>query len=150
VAEVTLREVMNEAVLTVRHQPSFRALRLEVESAEGLTVPADAARLHQVLVNLLLNAAEAGASRIRLWARREGAGVVLACEDDGAGIAADVLPRIFDPFFTTRPPGAGTGLGLAIAQRLVEQLGGRIEVESRPGAGATFRLRWNPPPPAEG
>lgn len=150
IAHVDLGEVMAEAALTVRHQPAFRGVRLEVEAGPDAAIQADAARLHQVLVNLLLNAGEAGARTVHLWARRDGEGVVLACEDDGAGIAPEVLPRIFDPFFTTRPPGKGTGLGLAISQRLVEQLGGRIEVDSRPGHGATFRLRWDAAPTAEG
>jgi len=61
-------------------------------------------------------------------------------EDEGPGVAEEILGRIFDPFFTTKPPGQGTGLGLAIAQGIVADHGGRIEVQSRPGKGSVFRV----------
>ena len=61
-------------------------------------------------------------------------------EDEGPGIPDEALGRIFDPFFTTKPPGQGTGLGLAIAQGIVTDHRGRIEVTSRVGKGATFRV----------
>ena len=66
--------------------------------------------------------------------------VEIAFEDQGPGIPDDVLPHVFDPFFTTKPPGQGTGLGLALAQGIVADHGGRIEVTSRVGAGAAFRV----------
>lgn len=145
--EVDLPQLMQDALATVRHQPAFRGVALEVEAVGEPRVRADPARIHQVLVNLLLNAAQAGARRVRL---RAGAGppVTLAVEDDGEGIAPEHLPRIFEPFWTTRSPGRGTGLGLAIAQRIVEQSGGRIEVSSAPGRGSTFVLKWETVRPA--
>jgi signal transduction histidine kinase len=65
--------------------------------------------------------------------------VEIAFQDTGRGISPEELQRIFDPFFTTRP--SGTGLGLAIARKILESMGGRIEVESHLGIGTTFRLR---------
>jgi CheY-like chemotaxis protein len=67
--------------------------------------------------------------------------VVVEVQDNGPGIPEEVLPRIFDSFFTTKPRGVGTGLGLPISQGIVRSLGGEITVDSRPGAGAIFRVR---------
>jgi len=75
--------------------------------------------------------------------RREGQGVALEIEDTGHGIEVEHIDRIWDPFFTTKPVGQGTGLGLSITQRVVSRHGGRIHVESRPGAGAKF-IVWLP------
>ena len=97
----------------------------------------------QVLVNLFTNAARAGAKRVRIGARREGATVVIEVEDDGKGIAPEVLPRLFEPFVTTAAPGAGTGLGLALCHATMERVGGSISARNNPDrAGATFELRF--------
>jgi len=65
---------------------------------------------------------------------------VVRVVDDGAGLPPEIRERIFDPFFTTKPIGDGTGLGLSICHNLVREMGGRIEVESRLGAGAKFSV----------
>ncbi|TMA56068.1 MAG: hypothetical protein E6J75_10525 [Deltaproteobacteria bacterium] len=92
--------------------------------------------------NVLANACDAidGTGNVWVETRHEGDTVIVTIRDDGHGIAADVLGRVFDPFFTTKDVGAGTGLGLAIAHGITSAHGGRIEVESAPGAGATFRI----------
>jgi signal transduction histidine kinase len=69
--------------------------------------------------------------------------VAVQIADTGSGIAADDLPRIFEPFFTTRPVGQGAGLGLSVSLGIVEEHGGRIEVESELGKGSTFTV-WLP------
>jgi PAS domain S-box-containing protein len=105
------------------------------------------ARLGQVFLNLILNAAHAiteGAyahNEIRISTRTDEAGrALIEVADTGRGIAPDVLPRLFDPFFTERSVGAGTGLGLAIAHRIVHALGGEIQVTSEVAVGTTFRV----------
>ncbi len=119
--------------------------RIELELADRLP-PVDGAQalLGQALTNLVLNALNAisGGGRILLRTRVEGAaGVAIDVIDDGEGIAPEVLPHIFEPFFTTRGDRGGTGLGLASVQRIVERLGGAVDVESAPGAGTRFTLR---------
>ncbi|MEM1047506.1 MAG: ATP-binding protein [Pseudomonadota bacterium] len=122
------------------------AIECKIED-EALAVLADPTRLHQVIMNLGSNAAEAigpQTGRIVLEiARQEGdnAGrdsIRLSVIDDGPGIADDIQKTIFDPFFTTKPVGKGTGLGLSVVANLVAEMGGRISVESTPGGGARF------------
>jgi signal transduction histidine kinase/putative methionine-R-sulfoxide reductase with GAF domain len=105
-------------------------------------VRANEGQLRQVVLGIAANALEAMSARGRLTIRTRLAGdeVVIEFADEGPGIPEDVLPRIFDPFFTTKAPAQGTGLGLAIAQGIVADHGGRIEVASKPGEGAVFRV----------
>ncbi len=123
--------------------PSLQA-RVEVvrESGVAAEVECDRRELEQVLLNLLVNAAQAidGAGTIRVRSARRGDEVEIAVSDDGRGIEPDALERIFDPFFTTKPVGEGTGLGLSISHEIVRRHGGRLEVTSTPGAGSEFRV----------
>jgi PAS domain S-box-containing protein len=122
--------------------------RIEVVRQLGAAPPLECAPAHvnQVFLNLLLNALQAieatdrPSGRIRVATRRVGDEVVVEVEDDGCGIAPEILPKIFDPFFTTKPVGSGTGLGLSQCHGIVADHGGRIEVESEPGRGSTFRV----------
>jgi Signal transduction histidine kinase len=102
-------------------------------------------QLNQVFMNLLLNAVQAidGRGIITLRTKRQGEGVQIEVVDTGRGIPPEVLPRIFEPFFTTKTVGKGTGLGLSLAYGIVEKHKGRIEAESEPGRGTTFRI-WLP------
>ena len=105
-------------------------------------VECDPGQLNQVFMNLLANACDAIAGTGNIWitTRADGDTVGVAIRDDGAGIPPDVLGRVFDPFFTTKDVGRGTGLGLAVSHAVVAAHGGRIAVESAPGAGSTFRV----------
>ena len=105
---------------------------------------ADEGRLSQVLLNLMVNAAqspqgdESKQVTLRTYARPDR--VVVEISDNGAGIAPGDLARVFEPFFTTKPAGEGSGLGLAISREIVRGFGGELEVESAAGHGATFRV----------
>jgi signal transduction histidine kinase len=97
-------------------------------------------QLVQVFLNLILNAVDATAKggRIDLRAERAGGGATVTVRDDGTGIAPDHAGRVFQPYFTTKKN--GTGLGLFVSRKLIADHGGRIEFESRPGEGTTFRV----------
>jgi len=124
--------------------PLARQARVELQIVNGLrgvSIYADRHRLEQVLLNLALNAFRfmAGGGWLSIRGTDLGAnGVEIAVRDTGPGIAPDDLPHIFEAGFSTRP--GSSGLGLAVCQRILEQHGGTIGVESRPGEGTTFRL----------
>jgi hemerythrin-like metal-binding protein len=105
-----------------------------------------AGQINQVLMNLLVNAAQAIEQRgtIAVSTGRDGDEVWIAVTDNGRGMTPDVKKRVFEPFFTTKPVGQGTGLGLSLSYDIVvKKHGGRFEVESEPGVGTTFRV-WLP------
>jgi two-component system, cell cycle sensor histidine kinase and response regulator CckA len=143
---VELTAVLDSAARMAWNEVRQRA-RFVREYGELPKVLGSDARLGQVFLNLLINAAQAipeghtEQNEICLRARATPTNeVVVEVRDTGCGVAPEIVERIFDPFFTTKPPGIGTGLGLAICHRIVDTLGGRLEVESQPGSGATFRV----------
>ncbi|NUS38322.1 MAG: sensor histidine kinase [Lysobacter sp.] len=117
-------------------------VQLEKHYGELPQVECHASELNQVFMNLLINAGQAIAERgtIVLATGVDEDRVWVSIADSGCGIPEEAMQRIFDPFFTTKPIGRGTGLGLAIAYRIVAKHHGRIEVQSRPGFGSTFRV----------
>jgi len=145
-APMNVNLAIDSALGMLRNELKYRA-RVERDLRAARQVRASAARLGQVFLNLILNAAqaldEADAKRNVVTVRSfdDGPEVVVEVADNGPGIAAEILPRIFESFFTTKPRGMGTGLGLPISLGIVRTLGGEILVDSRPGAGATFRVR---------
>lgn len=145
---VSVEEVINRA-LTVCGNKVRRAVRhFEIKLEESLPViEVNAGDLEQVLINLLVNAAQSidkENSWIRLSVKtrtaEERKELSIEIADNGCGIEPDVRNRIFEPFFTTKPVGQGTGLGLSICKTLMDYMGGKIEVESEPGVGSTFRI----------
>jgi signal transduction histidine kinase len=109
-------------------------------------------QLNQVFMNLLVNAAQSIPDRgtITLRTRQEGESVYVEISDTGSGIPQQIINRIFDPFFTTKPVGTGTGLGLSITHGIIRKHHGRIDVNSQPGHGTTFRITLPiKQPPAE-
>src|SRR3989440_9634109 len=100
---------------------------------------------NQVLTNLVQTAIEAapedGGGRVEVRGRLDGAQLVFTVRDNGHGIKPEDRARLFTPFFTTKGPGRGMGLGLTIAWRVVQSLGGTLEIDSAPGHGACFTVR---------
>jgi two-component system, cell cycle sensor histidine kinase and response regulator CckA len=142
---VDVNRVVEDAVNMAFTEYRHRA-RLTKELADNAFVRANGARLGQVLLNLLLNAAhalpegEAEKNFIQVSTRVEDGQVFLAVRDSGPGIPPEIRGRVFDAFFTTKPVGIGTGLGLSIAHSVVTDLGGRIRVDSELGQGTTFEV----------
>lgn len=141
-------------------EPAARRQGVVVERAfaPGLSLHGDPDGLHQVCVNLLVNALQAMPSggSLHVATAADADGVRLTVADNGRGIDPRDLPRIFEPFFTTKSGGdghqtAGSGLGLSVSYGIVAAHGGRIDVASRPGAGTTFTV-WLPArrPPVPG
>src|ERR1700682_193368 len=124
-------------------QAEGRPISLHIEAAGHPTIQGSAARLRELLTNLIFNAVDAlphgGTIRLRVLAE-EGLGVVEVI-DSGLGMTPEVQARVFEPFFTTKGEG-GSGLGLAMVFGIVEQHGGHIEVRSAPGDGTTFRISF--------
>jgi len=112
--------------------------RLDIASRKG--------QLHQIVVNLVQNAADALKSResgalIAITAAQQGDWITLRVADNGPGIAREHQDKIFEPFFTTKPIGAGTGLGLYVSYTMAGKLGGSLDYADAPGGGAQFTLR---------
>lgn len=146
VAPVPVADIVGDALLFMH--PRLDKHRIEL-AREGFDKPvfvvADRVQMAQVLINLLLNAIDSAGpgGRIRLGVR-EGtppdAMVCLSVEDNGHGIAPELMERIFEPFFSTKGPGMGTGLGLAVVKKVVEAHHGRVDVVSRMGEGTRFEI----------
>jgi len=144
---VNVSEVVERVLSICRAQIKSAVKTLTADIPPDLPpVWADAHSLEQILINLLVNAAQAANkedSRIELRARVTDCWLerlVIEVSDNGCGIDEQIRQRIFDPFFTTKPRPEGTGLGLYVVHTLVGALQGRIEVESAPGEGSTFRV----------
>jgi signal transduction histidine kinase len=144
ISRISLERMVTETLNFLHHQPMFRNIHVATEISEDLPmISADANQLSQILMNLLLNAAQAmpegGRIMISATKIKFEENVEIAVADTGAGIPADILPHVFEPFFTTKR-GKGTGLGLSISQAYVHSHGGDIRLESLPGRGTTVRL----------
>jgi signal transduction histidine kinase len=143
---IDVHRVLDSSLRMAHNEIRHRA-RLVKQYAQVPLVLANEARLGQVFLNLVVNAAQAipegdaDNNQVRVTTRLNPAGkVIVEVRDTGSGIAPEHLGRIFDAFFTTKPVGVGTGLGLSICHRIVRSLGGELEVESELGSGSTFRV----------
>jgi len=152
---IDLNQLIEELSDTFGRTKKEINIRLELVN-DLFTIEADPGQIEQVLLNLLVNAADAmpgGGNLIlktmnathkdmngKLYDPRPGKYVLLTVTDTGTGIYKKTLERIFDPFFTTKERGRGTGLGLASAYGIIKGHGGYIEVDSKRGSGTTFSI----------
>ncbi|MBI4957048.1 MAG: response regulator [Myxococcales bacterium] len=146
VARLDVQKLLETATGMMRNEIRHRAKLVKAYGAAP-PVAANEARLVQVFLNLLQNAAHAiptgnaEGNEIRIVTGTDPSGTAFVeVHDTGTGIPAEALPRIFDAFFTTKPVGSGTGLGLSISHKIVAAMGGRIEVATRAGVGSAFRV----------
>src|SRR5436190_1797387 len=145
-AMVDVNRVVRETLALRAYEQHVTNITVLDALAAGLpNVFADGHQVQQVLLNLVINAEQAmlsahgrGVLVVRTWHDPDQESVVLEINDDGPGIPNNLQPKIFDPFFTTKEVGKGTGLGLTVAYAIVQEHGGRIRLESRPNAGASF------------
>ncbi|MGH8496807.1 MAG: chemotaxis protein CheB [Gammaproteobacteria bacterium] len=139
--QVDVNRTVNSLTALMDATLAAHSARLEVELGEDLPpVTMNAIELERVLVNLVQNAAEIGASSIRVSTESAvgNSGIVLRVRDNGPGIPEENLNRVFDPFFSTRRAEGGTGLGLSLVHRFVNDLGGTVSVANQPSGGAEF------------
>jgi signal transduction histidine kinase len=142
---VNVNEVVERTLFLLKHHVRFKKLTVQTDLDPGIgRVPqANSEQLVQVFMALLLNAMDAMGDRgtVRIVSRQATPpGVIVEVIDQGHGIARSELGKIFEPFYTTKAPGQGTGLGLSICYGIVQEHGGRIEVDSALGQGSTFRV----------
>ncbi|HWQ53806.1 MAG TPA: ATP-binding protein [Bryobacteraceae bacterium] len=142
-----LNRIIRTTVSLASHKLKLNNVEMHLDLQEDLpSVLCDASQMQQVILNLVLNAAESthakDGGRVAVRTRAHGGSqtLLLEVEDNGEGIPRENLTRIFDPFFTTKPEGKGVGLGLAVLYGIVQAHGGDVDVTSEPGSGTTFTV----------
>jgi two-component system NtrC family sensor kinase len=140
--DVDIRAALDESLALVDHQVQMQGIALETQLDSHPVARADFGQLRQAFVNVMLNACDAmgKGGRLTVRCRAEAGEAVVSIADTGSGISEQDLPRIFDPFFTTKEK--GTGLGLSVVYGIVQGLGGRLDIESRPGDGTIVLFRF--------
>ncbi len=141
--EVELAPLIQGVVARSRQASARHDLQVEIELPDSLAelrLEVDPLRVEQALGNLLDNALQAAARRVRLSAELAEEQLHLQVEDDGPGVASEAIERLFEPFFTTKPVGQGTGLGLAVAGAAIAEHGGRLWLASACQQGACFQM----------
>jgi signal transduction histidine kinase len=161
---ISIHDTIDDFTTAMDSQPMLTGIDIRTDfKADKDTIFGDADQIRQVLLNMMINAADAisestgdAGGTISITTANEDdpqsnttTWVVMAFHDSGAGIAPDLLPNIFDPFFTTKAPGKGTGLGLSVSYMIIKKMGGTITAQSAPDSGTTLTLKLpytaNPP-----
>jgi len=143
IENVDMNRVIQASLDLVTIQKRFKDIALDLSLGKKVSpVRGSSDQLQQVLVNILINAADAmpqgGFLSIKTGETKEW--VTIAIKDSGEGIPTEDLDKIFDPFYTTKSPEKGTGLGLSISLMIIEDLGGKMKVESEKGKGTEFTI----------
>jgi len=141
--EVNIHQVVTDTIALVEHQ--LKTARISVEQelrAESPITFGNAGKLQQVFLNLFVNARDAmpDGGELRIVTDTINSKIEILVQDTGTGISPENIKKIYDPFFTTKAAGKGTGLGLSVSYGIVQEHGGTIGVESKPGVGTSFRL----------
>jgi two-component system C4-dicarboxylate transport sensor histidine kinase DctB len=143
-SQVSVSQAVSQVLGMFQRDIQSRQIEVAININPELSVFTDPLLLNQVLVNVISNAIQAMSDmtepRINIEATRVSAEIKLQISDTGPGIPENVIENIFDPFFTTKEVGLGLGLGLSISYRIMDSLGGRIEVANIDAGGASFRL----------
>ncbi len=141
-----IKAILESTLVLLRNQLMAHKVEATLEVEAGLPdVEVNGNQIKQVFVNVINNACQAIATdapsgRIWIAATRLRDGIAVSVKDSGPGMTEEIAARVFEPFFTTKGEGEGTGLGLSICQGIVKEHGGRISLETKPGAGATFTV----------
>lgn len=133
---------LEESLALVRQIATKRGVRCQLENVADSQVHGDRNQLQQVLINLLVNAAQASepGGTVRVRAENVGDRLLIEVRDAGPGLAEEIRDKIYDPFFTTKPVGEGTGLGLSISLGIVQAHGGILTLDNHPEGGAVARI----------
>jgi len=136
-----LKETIRDVLGFLGKEAEYRSIEVTLDIPENLSkIESDSGRLHQIFLNIINNAFAAvdDGGHLDISVGQEGEFVRVRFTDDGCGIPEEDLDRVFEPFFSTKANKGGTGLGLSITSGLVQELGGRISVQSKVGEGTTF------------
>jgi signal transduction histidine kinase len=148
VTNFNLNEGLDSTLLLAKHL--VKGVAIDKRFGQIPEIICAPSQINQVFLNLITNATQAlepGKGKITLTTRSVDGGVAVDVTDNGKGIPPEILPKIFDPFFSTKEVGKGTGLGLSICYKIVQEHGGRINVQSQVGTGTTFTV-WLPLKPS--
>ena len=151
--QIKIADVIRKSLIFISSKLERDGIVVELEVDDSLpTIEGDSYNLSQVIMNIVLNSAQAidGQGRIAIRAQEDNkvGGIRVDISDNGCGIPLDDIDKIFDPFFTTKDGTEGTGLGLSFSKKIIEQHGGELSVKSAVGRGATFSILL--PPGEEG
>jgi len=141
--DVDVHQVIRDTIALLEHQLKSARIRVEQDfRAEWPMTFGNAGKLQQVFLNLIVNARDAmpEGGELRIITDTLNSKIEIIVQDNGTGISRENITKIYDPFFTTKGPGKGTGLGLSVSYGIVQEHGGSVSVESKPGAGTSFRL----------